>query len=154
MIYLFLISAAIYLVLVAAYDANQKKDVCFIGLRTFIGALALIAFLDSVAEWKVSSLAATANFDVSVEEVISISIASAEAGLPTPDTEDSAAVDKTSSEHRLKSRAEKYLAQGERGSILKQASLKQRARRFHEDERSRLAARTTMFGILLRRLGK
>ncbi len=152
MIYLFLISAAIYLVLVAACDANQKKDVCFIGHRTLIGALALIAFLDLVAEWKVSSSAATAKFDVSVEEVISIP--SAEAGLPTPDTEDIAAVDKTSSEHRLKSRADKFLAQGERGSILKQASLKQRARRFHEDERSRLAARTTMFGILLRRLGK
>ncbi|MEE9171044.1 MAG: hypothetical protein V3U73_14890, partial [bacterium] len=128
MIYLFLISAAIYLVLVAACDANQKKDVCFIGHRTLIGALALIAFLDLVAEWKVSSSAATAKFDVSVEEVISIP--SAEAGLPTPDTEDIAAVDKTSSEHRLKSRADKFLAQGERGSILKQASSKQRVRRF------------------------
>ncbi len=151
MIYVLFASIAIYLILVVACNANQTNDVCFAGLRTFIGALALITFVDFMTGWDSSLSAATTNRGASPEQAISLP--SAETGLPTSNTEKSEGFKKSASNYRLESRAGKFLAQGEHDFIMNQHAVK-RVRRIHEEDRMRLAARTAMLGILLRRAGK
>lgn len=148
MVYIFLASLAIYLILVAACNSNQKNDACFTGLRTFIGALALIALVDFMTGVDIST---TDNRDTPLEQRLSLS--SAEAGLPISNKEKFENIEKNAGHYRLESRAKKFLAQGERDFITRQATAK-RVHRTHKEDHMRLAARTAMLGILLRQVGK
>jgi hypothetical protein len=151
MVYLFFTSVTIYLLLVAACNARQRKDVCFTGLRFFIGALALVALLDSIPGWNAFLTAATADPGTSYE--IETALQGPESGLPISSAEEPVKIEKDASEYRLKARAAKFLAQGEREFNLGHPAA-QRVRRFHEEDRSRIAARTALLGILLRHAGK
>ncbi len=155
MIYLFFTSLAIYLLLVAACNASQRKDVCFTGLRAFIGALALVALVDSVPGWNAYLSAAPA--EPGALSKIETALLDSDPGLPVSDAEEHVKIpvkiEDDSSEYRLKARSKKFLAQGERESNLGHPAAL-RVRRFHEEDRSRIAARTVLLGILLRRVGK
>jgi len=151
MVYILFASIAIYLVLVAACTATQKNDVCFAGLRAFIGALALITFVDFVTGSDISLSAGTANAGASPENAISLPIAGA--SLSASNTEKPEDFKKNTSNYRLESRAVKFLAQGEHDFNMNQPALR-RIRRVREEDRMRFAARTAMLGILLRRAGK
>jgi len=155
MIYLLFTSVAIYLLLVAACNASQRKDVCFTGFRAFIGALALVALVDLVPELSTYISAASTVPDTSSNKEANLS--DTESGLPVSSPKEHvkipAIIENDSSEYRLKSRAEKFLAQGRRASILSRPAA-HRVKQLHGEDHTRIAARTALLGILLRRVGK
>ncbi len=151
MIYLLFTSVAIYLLLVSACNASQSKDICFTGLRAFIGVLALVALVDSVPGWSTYLSAAPADSGLSSQK--ETALLDFESGLAESSEEEQVKIEKESSEYRLKARSRKFLAQGERNSFLGRPAA-QRVRRLHEEDRSRIAARTAFLGILLRQVGK
>ena len=155
MIYLLFTSVAIYLLLVAACNATQRKDVCFTGFRAFIGALALVAMVNSIPG--LSTYISAASTVPGTSSNTEAHLSNTESGLPVSSPKEHvkipAIIENDSSEYRMKSRAKKFLAQGRRASILSRSAA-HRVKRLHGEDHSRIAARTALLGLLLRRVGK
>lgn len=163
MIYLFLISAAVYLMFVTACSRCQRNDVCFKSLRMFVVALALITFLDLVMDWNGNPSRSEAFF----QEDLAEPNASADSSTLNvggilfdenrPKKLQSNRISKTSSEYRMESRSNKFQKQGRKSLVaLSKDKKKLKKEMISSDKRKDLerTAQTAVFSILLRRVGK